>query len=88
MNGAHLWAERYDRELSDIFAIQEDITRSMVASIAPAIEDTVLASPSGAASQSHCARDRDPRLVGVKRCIPFQRASCSIPATPRAARSA
>ena len=44
MNGAHLWAERYDRELSDIFAIQEDITRSMVASIAPAIEDTVLAS--------------------------------------------
>ena len=44
LTGSHLWAERYDRELADIFAVQEDITRSIVASIAPAIEEAALAS--------------------------------------------
>jgi adenylate cyclase len=29
-NGGHLWAERYDRELTDVFAIQDEITRSIV----------------------------------------------------------
>ena len=28
-DGYHLWAERYDREVKDIFAIQEDIARSI-----------------------------------------------------------
>ena len=30
--GAHVWAERYDRELSDIFELQDEITRNVVAS--------------------------------------------------------
>jgi len=29
-NGYHIWAERYDRELSDVFEIQEEIARSIV----------------------------------------------------------
>jgi len=29
-NGYHLWAERYDRELKDVFAIQEEIAQSIV----------------------------------------------------------
>jgi len=32
--GHHLWAERYDRNASDFFAIQEDIVRTIVASLA------------------------------------------------------
>lgn len=28
--GMHLWAERYDRELEDIFAVQDEITREVV----------------------------------------------------------
>ena len=28
--GTHLWAERYDRDLVDVFAIQDEITRSIV----------------------------------------------------------
>ncbi len=28
--GMHLWAERYDRELDDIFAVQDEITREVV----------------------------------------------------------
>jgi adenylate cyclase len=29
-DGGHLWAERYDRDLTDIFAIQDEITHSIV----------------------------------------------------------
>ncbi len=29
-NGAHVWADRYDRELTDIFAIQDEITHAIV----------------------------------------------------------
>jgi TolB-like protein len=35
MTGGHHWAERYDRELGDIFAVQDEITRSVVAAIEP-----------------------------------------------------
>jgi adenylate cyclase len=36
--GAHLWAERYDRELADIFAVQDEITASVSGAIQPALE--------------------------------------------------
>ncbi len=29
-SGTHVWAERYDRELEDIFAVQDEITQSIV----------------------------------------------------------
>lgn len=32
--GYHRWAERYDRELRDIFAVQEEVTRKIVAALA------------------------------------------------------
>ena len=35
--GLHLWGEHYDRELSDIFTIQDDLTRHVVAAIEPEI---------------------------------------------------
>ncbi len=31
--GGHVWAERYDRLLDDIFAVQDDVTRSIVAAL-------------------------------------------------------
>jgi TolB-like protein len=34
-NGAHLWADRFDRELADIFAVQDDITGQVAAVIEP-----------------------------------------------------
>jgi TolB-like protein/Tfp pilus assembly protein PilF len=34
ITGKHLWAHRYDRELKDIFAIQDEITREVVAELA------------------------------------------------------
>jgi TolB-like protein len=33
--GSHIWAERYDRALADVFAVQDEITESIVAAIEP-----------------------------------------------------
>jgi TolB-like protein len=33
--GSHIWAEHYDRNLTDVFAVQDDITESIVAAIEP-----------------------------------------------------
>ena len=32
-SGAHLWAERYDRDLTDIFAVQDDLTQRIVGAL-------------------------------------------------------
>ena len=36
--GNHLWAERYDRELKEIFAVQEEVTRTIAATAAGRVE--------------------------------------------------
>ena len=33
--GSHLWAERYDRELADVFSVQDEITEAVVTAIEP-----------------------------------------------------
>jgi TolB-like protein/cytochrome c-type biogenesis protein CcmH/NrfG len=33
--GSHIWAEHYDRDIADVFAIQAEITESIVAAIEP-----------------------------------------------------
>ena len=38
-NGAHLWADRFDGPLKDIFDLQDDITVRVVGAIAPKLED-------------------------------------------------
>nr|WP_255455805.1 adenylate/guanylate cyclase domain-containing protein [Ruegeria sp. PrR005] len=35
--GAHVWAERYDRDIEDVFELQDEITSSVVGAIAPQI---------------------------------------------------
>jgi adenylate cyclase len=37
VTGAHLWAERYDRDLSNIFALQDEIAASVAGVIEPAL---------------------------------------------------
>ncbi len=34
-DGSHIWAERYDRDLDDIFALQDEITETVVRAIEP-----------------------------------------------------
>jgi TolB-like protein/DNA-binding winged helix-turn-helix (wHTH) protein len=38
LDGKHLWAEKYDRVLADIFDVQEEVTRAIVGAIAPQID--------------------------------------------------
>jgi TolB-like protein len=37
-SGAHLWAERYDCTLTDVFEMQDDITRKVVAVLEPTVK--------------------------------------------------
>ena len=32
-NGAHIWAERFDRDLTDIFAVQDELTKEIIAAL-------------------------------------------------------
>ncbi|QQS11525.1 MAG: hypothetical protein IPK81_18405 [Rhodospirillales bacterium] len=41
--GNHIWAERYDRVLDDVFAVQVEVTRAIVAAIAPRIDAAEIA---------------------------------------------
>jgi adenylate cyclase len=36
--GRHIWAEQYDRELRDIFAVQDEITEAVVVSMYPTLQ--------------------------------------------------
>lgn len=37
--GGHVWAERYDRDIGDMFAVQDEITRAVAVAIEPAVHD-------------------------------------------------
>ena len=50
----HLWAENYDRELTDIFELQDEITQSVTATIEPK-----LVAAEGLRSESRSANDLD-----------------------------
>jgi TolB-like protein len=34
-NGSHIWSERYDRDVADVFAVQDEITEAIVGAIEP-----------------------------------------------------
>ena len=38
-SGGHLWAERFDRDLTDIFAVQDDVTQQIVTALALALSE-------------------------------------------------
>jgi tetratricopeptide (TPR) repeat protein len=50
--GNHLWADRYDGDLTDIFALQDEITRKVVAAIEPKLLEA-----EGIRSQSRSPED-------------------------------
>jgi TolB-like protein/class 3 adenylate cyclase/Tfp pilus assembly protein PilF len=52
-SGSHLWAEKYDRDLTDLFAMQDEITREIVGSLAPQMLDT----------EMQRARRKDPQAL-------------------------
>jgi adenylate cyclase len=83
-NGAHLWAERYDRPLDDIFAMQDEITLSVIGAIEPSLR----------AAESDRVKRKRPESLGaydlVLRAMPHvfvampEEASKSLPLLERA----
>ena len=57
VNGGHLWAERYDRDLTDIFAVQDDITQMVVSTLAGGVEDAALARAKQKSTENLAAHD-------------------------------
>jgi adenylate cyclase len=37
--GIHIWADRYDGNITDVFTVQDEVTRAVTSAIAPAIAD-------------------------------------------------
>jgi TolB-like protein len=42
VSGVHVWADRYDREMEDIFAVQDELTRTIAATLGVKIQDAAL----------------------------------------------
>jgi len=42
LTGSHVWAERYDRDVEDVFAVQEELTRAIVAALVPQLDGVEL----------------------------------------------
>ena len=53
LTGSHVWAERYDRRVADVFAVQDEITEAIVASIEPQLYAT---------ENFHCRRNAPENL--------------------------
>ena len=69
--GNHLWAERYDRELADIFPVQDEITQRIVAVIEPELY----------AAEQIRSRRKSPESLDAWECV-IRALSCVGEGTP------
>ncbi|HUK61448.1 MAG TPA: adenylate/guanylate cyclase domain-containing protein [Stellaceae bacterium] len=56
-NGGHLWAERYDRNLTDIFEVQDDLTQQIVGALKITLTDSAKSAISAGGTKSVAAHD-------------------------------
>jgi adenylate cyclase len=73
LTGAHLWADRFERDLTDVFALQDDVTVAVVSAIQPKLLQTEIALATRRRPENLTAYDfylramqqyNDPRRVG------------------------
>ncbi|MCP4732611.1 MAG: adenylate cyclase, partial [Bosea sp.] len=57
-NGAQLWAGRYDRDMGDLFTLQDELTTSLSAALAPEIFRAEASAPARSSSTDLTAWDR------------------------------
>jgi adenylate cyclase len=55
--GGHLWAERYDRDLTDIFDVQDDVTRQIVGALRVTLSDAEKSRIAGGGTKNVEAHD-------------------------------
>jgi adenylate cyclase len=58
VDDSHIWADRYDRDLEDIFAVQDEVTRAIVSAIEPQL----------ASSERQRARRKPTENLGAWEC--------------------
>ena len=57
--GKHVWAERYDREIADIFDVQDEVTQAIVGAVAPEFLSI----------EAKKARRKDPAQLDAWECV-------------------
>ncbi len=57
--GKHVWAERYDRQLADVFAVQDEVTESIVGAVAPEFLSV----------EARRAQRKDPERLDAWECV-------------------
>ncbi|SDA92343.1 adenylate/guanylate cyclase domain-containing protein [Sinorhizobium sp. NFACC03] len=57
LNDAHIWADKYDRQLDDIFAIQDEVTAAIAATLPGRVE---------AAQRDHLSRTKPANMVAYE----------------------
>jgi tetratricopeptide (TPR) repeat protein len=65
LTGAHLWADRYDGGLEDIFDLQDQVTASVVAAIAPKVEQAEIGRAQRKPTESLVAYDYYLRGIAI-----------------------
>ena len=66
-SGSHLWAERYDRDLEDIFTVQDEVTQNIAAALGITLHDIVTEGTSGRCAgnfDAYCCVLRARRVTG------------------------
>ncbi len=58
-NGQHVWAEKYDRDVVDIFDVQDEVTEAIVAAVAPEF----------VSSEVKKAKRKDPSNLDAWECV-------------------
>jgi len=72
VTGAHRWAERYDRELVDVFAVQDEVVRAIVAILAAHVkraetERVLLKPPAAWEAYDYYLRGAEAHLLYINR---------------------
>jgi adenylate cyclase len=57
VTGAHLWADRFERDLTDVFALQDEVTVAVVSAIQPKLLQTEIARAARRRSENLTAYD-------------------------------
>jgi adenylate cyclase len=57
ISGAHVWADRFDREITDIFALQDEVTQSVVSAVEPSLRSAEIARTNNVPTQNLNAYD-------------------------------
>jgi adenylate cyclase len=57
ISGAHVWAEHFDREMADVFVLQDEITQSVVSAVEPNLRSAEIARTNNVPTENLSAYD-------------------------------